>query len=153
MCKFPSTHLFLNCHSCWRELEKASISGWTRKWRAKGRQRRSSSLPKAAPEEERKSELDTEMHPSLDEMQEVGRACGLLADTWTDDVVVVVQSLNCVRLFVTPWTVACQASLSFTISQSLLKLMSFESVISSNRLILCCPLLLLPSICPATGLF
>ena len=51
-------------------------------------------MPKAAPEEERKSELDTEMHPSLDEMQEVGRACGLQADTWTDDVVVVVQSFT-----------------------------------------------------------
>ena len=49
---------------------------------------------------------------------------------------------------VTPWTVARQASLSFTISQSWLKLMSIESVMSSNFLILCCPLLLLPSIFP-----
>ena len=46
----------------------------------------------------------------------------------------------------TPWTTACQASLSFTISQSLLKLMSLEPVMLSNHLILCCPLLLLPSI-------
>ena len=50
-----------------------------------------------------------------------------------------------VRLFVTPWTAACQASLSITNSQSLLKLMSIESVMPSNHLILCCPLLL-PSI-------
>ena len=61
----------------------------------------------------------------------------------------VVQLLSCVRLFATPWTAACQASLSFTISQSLLKFMSIESVMPSNRLILCCPLLLLPSIFPS----
>ena len=48
-----------------------------------------------------------------------------------------VQSLSHVRLFVTPWTAACQASLSITNSQSLLKLMSFESVMPSNHLILC----------------
>ena len=54
--------------------------------------------------------------------------------------------LSCVRLFANPWTAACQASLSFTISQSLLKLMSIESAMPSNHLILCCPLLLLPSI-------
>ena len=59
-----------------------------------------------------------------------------------------VQSLSCFRLFATPWTAALQASLSFTISQSLLKLMSIESVMPSNHLILCCPLLLLPSIFP-----
>ena len=56
-------------------------------------------------------------------------------------VVVVVQLLNHVQLFVTPWTVACQASLSFTISQSLLKLMSIESVMPSNHLVLCRPLI------------
>ena len=50
----------------------------------------------------------------------------------------VVQSLSCVRLSVTPWTAAPQASLPFTISQSLLKLMSFESVVPSNHLVLCC---------------
>ena len=54
-----------------------------------------------------------------------------------------VQSLSCVRLFATPWTAACQASLSITISWSLFKLMSIESVMPSNHLILCCPLLLL----------
>ena len=52
---------------------------------------------------------------------------------------IVVQSLSCVWLFVTPWTEASQASLSFIISQSLLKLMSIESVMSSNHLILCFP--------------
>ena len=60
-----------------------------------------------------------------------------------------VQSLSRVRLFVTPWTAACQASLSITNSQSLLKFISTESVMSSNHhLILCRPLLLLPSIFP-----
>ena len=66
---------------------------------------------------------------------------------------VVVQSLSQVQLFATPWTAACQASLSFTISQSLLKLMSIESVMPSNRLILCLPLLLLPSIFPSIRVF
>ena len=56
------------------------------------------------------------------------------------------QSLNHVQLFVTPWTAAHQASLSITNYRSMLKLMSIESVMSSNHLILCCPLLLLPSI-------
>ena len=58
----------------------------------------------------------------------------------------VVHSLSCVHLFVTPWTVALQAFLSFTICQSLLKLTSIESVMASNHLILCHPLLLLCSI-------
>ena len=61
-------------------------------------------------------------------------------------VAVVVQSLSRVWLFATPWTAAHEASLSFTISRSLLKLMSIEWVMPSNQLILCCPLLLLPSI-------
>ena len=67
--------------------------------------------------------------------------------------VVVVQLLSHVRLVVTPWTVAHQASLSFTVSWSLLKFMSFESVILSNHLILCCLLLLLPSIFPSIRVF
>ena len=61
---------------------------------------------------------------------------------------IVVHSLSCVWLFWTPWTAACQASLSSTISQSLLKLMSIESVMPSNHLILCHLLPLLPSIFP-----
>ena len=60
-----------------------------------------------------------------------------------------VQSLSCVRLFATPWTVARQASLSITNSWSLSKVMSIESVMPSSHLILCCPLLLLPSIFPS----
>ena len=64
-----------------------------------------------------------------------------------------VQSLSCVQLFVTPWTTARQASLSITNSRSLLKLMSIESVISSNNLILCRPLLLPPSIFPSIRVF
>ena len=62
---------------------------------------------------------------------------------------VIVQSLSRVRLFATPWTAARQASLSITSSQSLLKLMSIESVMLSSHLILCRPLLLLPPIPPS----
>ena len=69
------------------------------------------------------------------------------------DIVVVVQSLSCVQPFATPWTAAHQVPLSFTISLSLLKLMSTESVILSNYLILCHPLLLLPSILPSIRVF
>ena len=65
----------------------------------------------------------------------------------------VVQSLSHVQLFSTPWIAAHQASLSFTISQSLLRLMTIESVMSSNHLILCHPLLLLPSIFPNIRVF
>ena len=65
----------------------------------------------------------------------------------------VFHSLNYIRLFVTPWTVIHQASLLFTISQSLLKVMSIESVMPSNHLILYCPLLLLSSIFPSTKVF
>ena len=63
------------------------------------------------------------------------------------------QSLSCVQLFVTPWTAARQASLSITNAQSLLKLMSIEFVMPSNHLILCPPLLLLPSIFPSVRVF
>ena len=64
-----------------------------------------------------------------------------------------VQSLSCVQLFATPWTSARQASLSITNSQSPLKLISIESVMPSNHLILCCPFLLLPSIFPSIKIF
>ena len=64
-----------------------------------------------------------------------------------------VQSLICVRLFATPGTAACQASLSITNSQSLLKLTFIESVMPSNHLILCHPLLLPPSIFPSIRVF
>ena len=64
-----------------------------------------------------------------------------------------VQSLSHVRLSATPWTAAHQASLSITNSRNLLKLMSTESVLPSNHLILCCPLLLPPSIFPSIRVF
>ena len=66
---------------------------------------------------------------------------------------IIVQLLSHVQFFVTPWTAACQAFLSFTVSRSLLKLMSIESVIPSNHLFLCCLLLLLPSIFPSIRVF
>ena len=64
-----------------------------------------------------------------------------------------VQSISCVQLFATPWIAACQASLSIANSQSLLTLMLIESVMQFNHLILCCPLLLLPSIFPRIRVF
>ena len=70
-----------------------------------------------------------------------------------DHYVVVVQLLSSVCLFVTPWTAACQASLSITNSRSLLKLLSIESVMPFNHVILCCPLLPLLSIIPSIRVF
>ena len=64
-------------------------------------------------------------------------------------VIVVVQSLNCAQFFAIPWMVACQTPLSSTIPWSLLKFIFIESVMLSNHLILCHPLLLLPSIFPS----
>ena len=64
-----------------------------------------------------------------------------------------VQSLSCIRLFVTPLIAACHASLSITNSQNLLKLMSIQPVMPSNHLILCCPLTLLPSVFPRIRVF
>ena len=66
---------------------------------------------------------------------------------------IVVHSLSCVWLFAVPWTAAHQASLSIINSWSLLKLMPTESMMPSNHLILCCPLLLLPSIFPSIKIF
>ena len=64
-----------------------------------------------------------------------------------------VQSLSCVQLFVAPWTKACQASLSINNCQSLPKLISTESVMPCNHLVLCHPLILLPSIFPSITVF
>ena len=83
------------------------------------------------------SQQDLELHPFLTWLLQV---LGLFA--------VVIQSFSHAQLLAAPWTAAHQASLSFTISRSLLKLMSIESVMPSNHLILCCPLLLLLSIFP-----
>ena len=66
---------------------------------------------------------------------------------------VVVQPLSCVWFFVTPWTAACQAPLSFTISWNLLRFMSIESVMLSYHLILCSPLLLLLPVLPSIRVF
>ena len=74
-------------------------------------------------------------------------------DYFSYKYVVVVQSLSHVQLFETPWTIGHQASLSFIISQSLLKLMFIESVMLSNHLILCHPLLLLPSMFSSIKVF
>ena len=78
-------------------------------------------------------------------------------DDWNNsskrNEVVGLQLLSCIQHFATPWTVAHQGSLFFNISWSLLKLMSFESVMPSNHLILCCSLLLLPSIFPSIRVF
>ena len=71
----------------------------------------------------------------------------------TETLLVVSQLLSRVWLFATPWTAALKASLTFTISQSLLKLMSIDSMMPSNHLIICGPLLLLPSIFPSIRVF
>ena len=76
-----------------------------------------------------------------------------MPDTGWTGAIDIVQSLSHVQLFATLWTAAHQASLSITNSQSLLKLTSTESVIPSNHLILCHPLLLLPSIFPSIKVF
>ena len=70
-----------------------------------------------------------------------------------NQIVAAAQLLSHVWLFATPWTAAHQASLSFTISRNLLKLMSIESVMPSNHLVLCHPLLLPPSISPSIRVF
>ena len=67
--------------------------------------------------------------------------------------VVIVQLLGCIQLFATPWTAVCQGPLSFNISWRLLKFVSIELVMLSHHLILCCPLLLLPSIFPSVRVF
>ena len=68
-------------------------------------------------------------------------------------MIVAVQSLSCVLLFVVSWTVVFQNSLSFIISWSLLRFMSMKSLMLSNSLILCCPLLFLPSLFPSIRVF
>ena len=72
---------------------------------------------------------------------------------WAFDYIVVAQLPSCVWLFGTSWTAACQASLSFTISWNLPKFMSIALVMPSSPLILWCPLILMPSIFPASGTF
>ena len=81
----------------------------------------------------------------------IGRRILYYRATW--EALSSLQSLSRVQLFVIPWAAAHQASLSITNSQRLLKLMSIETVMPSNHLILCCPLLLLPSIFPSIRVF
>ena len=83
------------------------------------------------------------------------QACSLPSSTTRKDATysASVHSFSCVRLFVTPWIVARQASMSITNSQSLLRLMYSELVMPSSHLILCCTLLLLPQSLPASESF
>ena len=83
----------------------------------------------------------------------IWRLCYSMKNTCYKRSVQSVQSLSCVRFFVTPWTAKRQASLSITNSRSPTKLMSIESVMPSNHLILCHPLLLLPAIFPSIRVF
>ena len=96
--------------------------------------------------------LGSEITADDDSSHEIKRH-SLLGRKAMTNLVVVVYLLCCVWLFATPWTVVHHASLSFTISWSLLKLMSVESAMLSNHLILCCPLLLLPLIFPSIRVF
>ena len=95
--------------------------------------------------------------PEIEPMSPMLQADFFLLSHWRNPLVhymyVAVQSLSHVWHFVTPWTTACQASLSLTISRSLLKVMSIESVMPSNYLILCRPLLLPTSIFPSIRVF
>ena len=77
----------------------------------------------------------------------------MLSTSWGQSLFSSVQLLSRVQLFVTPWITACQASLSIPNFRSLLKLVSIESVMPSNHLILCCPFLLLPSTFPCIRIF
>ena len=87
------------------------------------------------------------------EVKSASFTCILKFDLLTQYSVDVLLLFSRVWFFVTPWTAARQTSLSFTTSRSLLKLMSIESVMPSKHLILCCPLLLLPSIFPSIRVF
>ena len=90
-----------------------------------------------------------------EESYRVPRRCFLMSSNIASKITFLfcIQQLSHVQLFETPWIVACWVSLSFTISQSLLKLMSVKSVMPSNYLILCHALLLLPSIFPSIRIF
>ena len=90
---------------------------------------------------------------SFSEKQKRARDPDFYMNSLNLQIWVVVQLPSCVRLFTTPWSAAHQASLSLTISLSLPKFMSTESVMPSNHLILCCPLLLLPSVFPSIRVF
>ena len=101
------------------------------------------------PKRERQNSLSTQTQRGNHEVQQEEVICKLGKVL----LIVVAQLPSHVQLFVTPWTAAHQALLSSTISWSLLKCMSTESVMPSNHLILCCPLLLLPSLLPSIKVF
>ena len=86
---------------------------------------------------------------ALQELTSLNSAVLVYTGFYSDALDVVVQWLSCVQLFATPGTAACQASLSFTNSQSSLRLMSMESVMPSSHLLLCHPRLLLLSVFPS----
>ena len=98
----------------------------------------------------RKREGRSQPHPGLQASQ---RQESFILTVTHEQSVSSIQSLSCIRLFVIPWTAARQAFLSIINSQSLLKLMSIESVMPSNHLTLCHPLLLLPSVFPSIRVF
>ena len=99
------------------------------------------------------SKRDTDIKNRLLDYVEEGKDGMIWENSIETCLFISVQLLSHVWLFVTPWTAACQASLSITNSWSLPKLMSVESVMPSNHLILCHPLLLLPSIFPRIRVF
>ena len=116
------------------------------------RQKYWSGLPFRSPMDHILSELSTTTHLSW--VAHHGMAHSFIElDKPSVHSISSVQSLSCVWLFATPWTTACQASLFITNSQSLSKLMSIKSMMPSNHLILCRPLLLLHSIFPTISIF
>ena len=104
-------------------------------------------IGKKIPESSKRQNLNL-LH-AWNNWQSISISLGILSNL----AIVVVQLLSLVWLFATPWTAACQTSLFFTISRSLLKLMSIELMMPSNHLILCQPLFLLPSILPSSRVF
>ena len=106
-------------------------------------------LPSASAEIEPCAAAAVDLQHPLRQLRVRVRLSMLQGVWWNRSFLVVLQLLSSVWLFVTPWTAAHQASLSFTISHSLLKLTSIESIMPSNHLILYRPLLLLPSIFPS----
>ena len=104
------------------------------------------------------TESEEELRDLLMKVKEKSQKAGLKLNIqktkiMTSSPICSVQSLSHVQLFATPWTEACHASLSIANSRSLLKIVSIESMIPSNHLILCHPLLPLPSIFPSIGVF
>ena len=133
---------------------------WRRKWQSTlvllpGKSHGQRSLIGYSPWGRKESDMMSDLHRNTVSPYQALTTLSIIIflDIYSNELKTSVQLLSHVWLFVTPWNAACQASLSITSSQSLLKLMSIESVMSSNHLILCCPLLLLPSIFPSIRVF